>query len=169
MGGLQEERREKYGGFVETGIAGTDEEFVELLKSARWGIGVDGFQGRLMDMHTDQVAKARRMEDVSFRHVGRWTAVDAVLRVVGDEFEVAPETLHKRQYDCMARTVTMYLLGKCAGLNQRQIAPIVGVRTGAAVSEQLRRLRLRLADESVLAKRVDRLESLLCGAVERDY
>jgi REP element-mobilizing transposase RayT len=161
MSGPEGERHQEYRRFVETGIAGTDEEFVKLLKSARWGIGEEAFQDRLIDLHTDQVTKVRRVEDVSFRHVGRWTTVDAVLRAVGNEFDVDPDTLHKRQYDCVSRTVAMYLLGKRAGLTQRQIAPILGTQTGAAVSDQIRRLRFRLAEEPVLAERVSRIESVL--------
>jgi len=61
-----------------------------------------------------------------------------------------------------------HLLGKYAGLTQRQVAETLGLRTGAAVSIQLKNLRETLARDrrlqETLAQAEKRLESLADAA-----
>jgi REP element-mobilizing transposase RayT len=46
----------------------------------------------------------------------------AVLDAVAKEFGLEPSTLRRRQYDCVARAVAAHLLGRYAGMNQRDAA-----------------------------------------------
>jgi len=150
-------QRRAYRRFVETGIAETDEEFLELVKTSPWGIGDEEFQARIRDLHTGQAIRARRKEDVSFRRVSPTATATAVLDVVAAEFGIEAATLRRRQYDCVARAVAAQLLGRHAGMNQRDIGTFLGMGTGSAVCRQLQRLRQRQARHDVLKKQVERI------------
>lgn len=62
-----------------------------------------------------------------------------VLRVVGEAMGVAVEAFGERRRQSVLRAVAIRLLLRHAGLNQRQVAEILGMGTGAAVSWQARR------------------------------
>jgi hypothetical protein len=53
------------------------------------------------------------------------------------------------------------MLCQCGGLTQRQTAEIVGVRSGAAVCLQIRRINERLKKDKTLRRRVAQIEEQL--------
>ena len=150
-------QRRAYRLFVEAGVAETDDEFRKLLKTSRWGIGDEVFQARVRDLHTDRSLEARRWEDVSFRRVEPTLSAACVLEAVSDVFGVDPASLRRRQYDCVARAVAAFMLGRYAGMNQRDIGVFLGMGTGSAVCRQLGRLRERLKDDAELRAQIDRI------------
>ncbi len=151
-------RRIAYRRFVEEGIAESDVEFLEVLKDTTWGIGDDEFRGRIRDLHTDRASQARRPEDVAFRKVTPLRDADDVLLAVAKAFEVPVESLNRRQYGGVARAAAAYLLGRYAGLNQRDIATYLGMGSGSAVCQQLQNLRRKMVDDQQLVTLVKRLE-----------
>ena len=152
-------QRRAYRRFVEAGVAEADEEFLELLKTARWGIGDEAFQARVRELHTEQALAARRQEDVSFRHVAASVPAAAVVDAVARAFRVESAALRQRQYDCVARAVAALMLMRHAGINQRDIAPLLGMGTGSAVCRQLQRLRERQTRDAALRESIERVES----------
>lgn len=154
MGGAKPSERQAYGRFVESGLAETDEELMELLRTARWGIGDHEFQEKIRDRHTSLIGEARRPEDIAFRRVVAVTEASTILRAIGAEFGVEEGMLRRRQYRCQARVVAALLLGRYAGMNQRDVAGYLAMGSGAAVCQHLKRLRVRLASEPELAARV---------------
>jgi hypothetical protein len=79
-----------------------------------------------------------------------------VLDAVAKEYGIETAALRKRQYDCVARAVAAQLLGRYAGMNQRDDAVLLAMGTGSAVCRQLQRLRERQAHEALLTERVKR-------------
>lgn len=154
-------RRPAYRRFVESGLVETDEEFEELLKHTTWGIGDTQFQNRIRDLHTDRTGQAKRPEDVSFRRIAPRMGAAAVLDAVAKEFGIEPSTLRRRQYDCVARAVAAYFLGRYAGMNQRDAAVLLAMGTGSATCRQLQRLRERQTHDPALAERVKRISLAL--------
>jgi putative transposase len=104
MGGSEKRQRLSYRRFVEAGLAETDEEFLSVLKGARWGIGDEEFQGRIRDLHTEAAGHARRAEDVSFRTMQPSREPDDVLADVAKAFDMPVEALRRRRYGCVARS-----------------------------------------------------------------
>jgi len=141
-------QRGAYRQFVEAGIAHTDEEFRDLLRTSRWGIGDAAFQARVRDLHTDRARAARRPEDVSLRAASPSVAAATVLAAVAGAFGIQSAALQHRQYDCVARAVAASMLGRHAAMNQRDAGTLLGMGTGSAVCRQLRRLRERLAHDA---------------------
>ncbi len=157
MGTPKKKRRLSYRRFVEAGIAKTDEELVELLKTSTWGVGDKEFQDQIRDLHAARARKARRQEDVSFRRVAALVSAPAILDAVAKEFNMERTTLQSRHYDCVARAVAAFLLGRYARVSQRDAAIILGMGTGSAVCRQLQRLRDRRATDPALDKHIHRL------------
>jgi len=157
----EKKRRRAYCRFVVAGIAETDDEFLEVLQGSAWGIGGNEFQERIRDLHTDMANQVKRPEDVSFRHAARKVRPEAVLGIVADTFGMKSDDLRKRCYDCVARAVTAQMLGKYAGMNQRDIGGLLNMGTGSAVCQQLKRLRDRRARGSDLDAHIEGIETAL--------
>ena len=163
MDGPARKRRKAYRRFVEAGLAENDTEFRELIKASRWGIGGDAFQERIWDPHTDLAGQVRRKEDVSFRRVEPRIGGEMVLGAVAKVFGIDAGALKKRQYKCVARAVTARMLGRYAGMNQRDIGAFLGMGTGSAVCRQLVRLRQQETQDRGLAARIGHVAVALAG------
>ncbi len=161
MAGSARKRQRTYRRFVEAGLAEEDEEFLEVLNESGWGVGGSEFQERIRDLHTELAHKVKRPEDVSFRHVSREIGPEEVLELVADQFGLKAADLRRRRYGCTARAVAAEMLGRYAGLNQRDIGGLLGMGTGAAVCQQLQRLRERRTCDSDLAGTMEAIVSKL--------
>lgn len=161
MATSENKQRRAYRRFVEAGIAETDDEFLEVLQGSTWGIGGSEFQERIRDLHTGMANQAKRPEDVSFRHAAQKLSPEAVLGIVADVFGMKSDDLKKRRYDCVARAVAAQMLGRHAGMNQRDIGGLLSMGTGSAVCRQLKRLRERRTHDSDLDARIEKMEFVL--------
>jgi hypothetical protein len=139
----------------------TDDEFRDLLKTSTWGIGDEDFQAKVRDLHTDMTLKVKRKEDVSFRRIEPTVSAADVLDTVSRVFGVETERLRQRQYDCPARAVAAFLLGRCVGMNQRDIGVFLGMGTGGAVCRQLKRLGERRKNDRVLHEKMENIQASL--------
>lgn len=146
--------RRAYRRFVEAGLAQTDEEFLEVLRTSTWGIGDEEFQARMRDAHVDRRDRARRVEDVAFRRQVGSVGAEAILATVAAAFGHRPEQLRQRCHGSAARAVAAQMLVRFAGMSQRDVATWLRVGTGAAVSAALKRLRAAQAGDRSLLDRV---------------
>ena len=139
-------RRKAYLRYVESGLAKTDDEFVQLMKSQGVAIGSENFVESVKTLQLRKAAATLKREDVSFRQIRNWkTAEDvktAVRKIVGGRWEQFEEYKNGR----VVRGFTAWALRNFAGLTQREVAKQVGVTTGAAVSMMIDRA---LADPDV--------------------
>jgi hypothetical protein len=161
MGEPPDESRKAYGRYVEAGIAQSDEEFGDLLRTARWGIGDESFQERVRGLHAGRALEVRRPEDVSFRRVTPTVSAAAVLSAVAVVFQIEEAMLRRRLYGCRARAVAALLLGRHAGMNQRDVGAFLGMGTGSAVCRQLRGLRERMISDRSLEEIICRAEAAM--------
>jgi hypothetical protein len=161
MGEPPDESRKAYGRYVEAGIAQSDEEFGDLLRTARWGIGDESFQERVRGLHAGRAQEVRRPEDVSFRRVAPTVSAAAVLSAVAGVFQIEEAVLRRRCYGCRARAVAALLLGRHAGMNQRDVGVLLGMGTGSAVCRQLRGLREQMISDRSLGEMVSRAETAM--------
>ena len=161
MAGPEKKRCRAYRRFVESGIAEADDEFLEVLQGAAWGIGGSEFQDCIRELHADMANQVKRPEDVSFRHIAKKVSPEAVLGIVADKFGMKPDDLGKRRYDCVVRAVAAQMLGRYAGMNQRDIGGLLGMGTGSAVCQQMKRLRARRSCGSDLDAQIGKIESAL--------
>ncbi len=64
------------------------------------------------------------------------------------------------QYGCVARAVAAYLLGRWAGMSQRDLGRYMGLGSGSAVWYQMQRLRQRMARDKELAGRGEAISKI---------
>ena len=74
---------------------------------------------------------------------------------------IGQEYLKERRRDATWRAVASWMLCKYGGRTQRQVAAILGAKTGVAISCQLNTLKRKLADDTKLYAQVARIEKTL--------
>jgi hypothetical protein len=131
-----------------------------LMRSAH-GIGSDGFCEDIEDRYRDLVSQRRQREDISFRRVIRCIPPQRVLDVVARVLSIDRKDLLLRQRDCRWRAIATRMLCRYGGLTQREAARELGLRTGVAVSCQIKLLTRLINTDTKLAKVVRRIERRL--------
>jgi putative transposase len=147
-------RAEAYRRFVETAVSQADAEFIAEAGISRLCIGSEAFRDRVQDLYDRLLRRGRRTEDVAFRRTATRVPVKRVLQAVSEGLGVSQASLLERRRDSLDRAVTSRMLADYAGLTQREAAEVLGLRSGAAVSIQRRRLTQRLKKDRRLARRV---------------
>ncbi|MGD9782584.1 MAG: transposase [Kiritimatiellia bacterium] len=127
-----------YARYVEAGLARTDEEFDRLMKEKGIAVGSESFMAQMKNLHERTAVKSLNREDISFRQLRTLkdskTIEVAVREIVGDGWK----QFQARKAGGTVRAFTAWALRKYAGQTQREIAPRVGVKTGAGVSVMIR-------------------------------
>jgi REP element-mobilizing transposase RayT len=161
VGGRKKDRDERYREFVEAGVATTDEEFAAALWRSAHSIGSEDFREDAEERYRELLEEGHEKEDVSFRRTVRGLDVERILTVVESVSGVAREELLVQQRDCRWRAVAARVLCRYGGLTQRAAAKVLGMRTGVAVSCQLRRLTELAAMDKALRRTIEKIEAEL--------
>ena len=167
LGGRKDDREARYRQFVETGVAENDDEFAAAMWRSAQSIGSADFREDVDERYRTLLKDRRVPEDVSFRRVGNVLPAQRILAVVAAVVGVKANDLTVRQRDNRWRAVTARMLCRYGGLTQRRAAGILGVRTGVAVSCQLRKLTGLLQSDPGLQEEVSRVERRLKKELER--
>lgn len=130
-------RRRRYREFVESGLAKDDRELMVTLKESPRSIGSDAFRAWVDDLHNGLAEKRNRPEDISFRRTTEPLAPAAVLTLVADELQVGVDEFRRCRRGSPLRAVAARCLIRYAAQSQRDVAAMLGVSSGAAVSKQL--------------------------------
>jgi hypothetical protein len=146
---------------VETGVGTDDEEFQSALWRSAHSIGSEDFREEVEGRYRALVGGRGALEDVSLRRVKGEVPGEMILQVVGAVAGVEVKGLTRRQRDSRWRAVAARMLCRYGGLTQREVAPVLGVRTGVAVSCQLRKLAQLLESDKDLEGKVRRIEQKL--------
>ena len=154
MSGPVRERKRAYRRYVEGGLAETDEEWLAMMKSPGLGIGSEGFRRELVQRYTREVAGRVKKEDVALRRVAGRVDVEQVLGDVCRKYGVERDRLREHRKRDVIRPVAAALLQKWSGLTQREIAAVLGVKTGVAVC-----MMLKKAKGTELQRELDRFQA----------
>lgn len=161
MGSGKQTRPGKYRVFVEGGLETADEEFLgELARSPR-SIGNAKFREWVDACYRELLEQRSVQEDVSFRQTGRHLDTELILKSVAKRAGIGQEYLLERRRDATWKAVASWMLCKYGGRTQREVAAILGAKTGVAISCQLKKLRRRLAADVELRSQVEKIEKAL--------
>lgn len=161
MSGKQSQWRRRYRGFVENGLDEADEEFIEAMNESPRAIGSTEFLAWVDKQYHKLIEKQEKLEDVAFRRMQGTIDTETVLGAVAEAFKVDRETILRRQRNTDVRGVAAQLLCQYGGLTQRQVADLLGLKTGAAVSYQIRKVKTARARDKRLAKKFKKLQKEL--------
>lgn len=151
----------KYRKFVESGIAKTDDEFKQLKDASQYTIGSPGFDSRIRSLYKKIIEGRDVVEDVSFRNQIDPLPVEAVITAVCEVFDVKEDVVYTRQRGSSVRPVTAKMLCKFAGITQREVAEVLNLKSGVAVSCQLRKLRKKVEDDDELKGQLEKIAGKL--------
>jgi len=161
MSGKKKQWPARYREYVETGLAEVDDDFRGAMSVSSRSIGSDAFRGWVDEIHHKLASGRRVLEDVSFRHVSEPLSAEDVLETCAEMLEVDESAFRERRRNSPLRAVAAGMLIRFAGRTQRQVADILGIGTGGAVSTQIRKLPERLASDRRLRRTVEQIEQRL--------
>lgn len=161
MSGKRNEWPKRYREFVESGLAESDEDFKVALKLSPHSIGGDGFRAWIDEIYQKRIEGHARPEDVSFRHVTEPLTVQEILDVLSSVFKVDTAEFKRRRHNSPLRAVAIRFLLRYAGITQRDVADLLHIGSGAAVSNQIHRLPEKLSKDRTLRRKVKQAEKLL--------
>lgn len=147
MGGRSKTWRSRYQEFVETGLAESNSEFEAMLAASSRSIGSEAFQARVDELQRKELEGRMRPEDVAFRRPVERLRPQTVLHVFMSVFGIAEDELHKRHRHSLLRSAAARLLIRHAGQTQREVAEMLNIGSGSAVSKQLNRHAEELASD----------------------
>ncbi len=164
VGGRGEGRRHAYREFVEEGLRLPDEVFAgEMWRSPR-SIGDEKFREWVDERHEEAMGRGRLVEDVSFRREPlAGVSVEDVEAAVAKEWGVTVAGLKDRRRGGFVKGVAALMLVKHARLTQREVSARLGLRTGSAVSYQVRRLARQMERDEAISRRIARISRTLAG------
>jgi putative transposase len=151
----------EYRKYVESGLAETDKEWKDAMEESRLSVGGEEFRRWVWDKHMDLLKGRRKKEDVLLRKERGHVGAEEVLKVVAAEHGVAEERMSHRQRGGWVRPVAARMLCRYSGLTQREVAEMLKLKTGAAVSAQMRRLDAEQSGNRELRRQLDRIEEVL--------
>ena len=139
MSGKQKEWPKRYRKFVEAGLAEDDMEFKAVLKDSPRSIGGAAFRAWVDEIYDKRAKSQGAREDVAFRHITEPLEPGLVLKIIAREFKVEVEGFQRRRRNSSLRAIAARYLIRYSGLDQRGVARLLNVGSGAAISKQLNR------------------------------
>lgn len=158
MTGKAKDRPRLYREFVESGLAETDDEFKAALKESPRCIGGDGFRAWIDELYQTLIERSDAPEDISFRRITEPLEPEKVLAVLAEIFEVEKDEFRQRRRGSCLRAVAARYLSRYSGQTQREVAQLLDMGTGAAVSQQVKKLIERLPQDRKLSKMLKKTE-----------
>jgi REP element-mobilizing transposase RayT len=160
-GGRTTEQRREYARFVESSLAQGDEETVLAIKASPLAVGGETFIDWIRAQLIERARQSKHPDDTGLRKVAPVASVDRVLGVAADVMGVAPAALKARRRHSDLRGLAAHMLCRHADLTQREVAAVLGMRSGSAVAFQLQRLAARLKADRTLRCQVAAIERQL--------
>ncbi len=161
MGGKRRKWSKRYQDYVESGLTEPDEDFIAALKESPRCIGSDAFRVWVDELYEKRMERHGRLEDIAFRRITEPLKADLVLRVLSEVMKIESGAFRQRRRCSWDRGVAARILGRYAGLTQREVAQVLGIGTGAAVSRQIHKLSEQLLQDRRLRRLVEQAESRL--------
>lgn len=155
------ERPGRYRQFVESGMAENDKEMQEVMKASALCIGSESFQQFIGGMHQELMGVRHNPEDISFRRTLDALDPERILGVVSKVLGEPIENFREKRRNSPLRAIASKFLLRYGRQTQRDVARLLGMTTGSAVSVQARACDVWIANDSHLARLFRRIERQL--------
>lgn len=153
--------KESYREYVEAGLAETDEEMKHLVRESPLGVGAKEFLRGLKAEVKALRGKRVKEEDIALRREMADLPEEDILVEICKALRIGREGLNRRSRNGWHRPLAAFLLQKHGGLAQREIAGILGLKTGSAVSVQIRLFKAELMRQRDCSRALVRIERRL--------
>ncbi len=150
-----------YRKYVEAGLAETDEEMQQLVRESPLGIGAREYlRGLKAEVKAIRGVRVKE-EDIALRREVANTPAEDILNTICQELGIGREELNLRSRKNWRRPLTAFLLQKHGGLTQREIAGLLGLKTGASISVQVRQFKTAWMRDRDCSRALSRMEAIL--------
>lgn len=156
----------EYRRYVESGLVERDEEMETLKKESPWGIGSAAFLEGIQKRYEKRVRECGSPEDAALRRRRALVESSRIIDCVGKELGLEAGWERRQRHD-LARPILASMLCRYGGLSQREVAPVLGMATGAAVSLQLKRVESARAGSREIARQVERIDNAIALLLKR--
>ncbi|MBM4027711.1 MAG: transposase [Planctomycetes bacterium] len=150
-----------YRGFVEAAVEDIDADFIEAKRASSLSIGSEKFRDKIRRLHEKRLGGKPWGEGAAFRRRGTVRRVEAILATVCGALAIDRASLRRRRRDSWDRAIASRMLCQYGGLTQQQVADVLGIASGAAVSQQLRKLAEAMAADRRLRGQVLKIAAQL--------
>jgi len=150
----------EYRRFVEQGMAETDAEFEALMRNSPRGLGDDDFRGRVDALH-QRAAEGRHDDDILLGRRETPVKPQRAIEAVAAAFKVPYDRVTQRTRGSTARPAAAWLLARYCCLTQREVARWLNLKSGAAVSIQIRNLERKMHGDPGLRRTLNSLRNTL--------
>ena len=157
----QKKQAGAYRRFVGSGLSDIDAAFIADMRRSRLCIGSDDCRVRTKGIYRKRIEGYRCGEDVSFRREAYVIPAEEVLATVSRVLGISEVELQRRSYKSYARPLTAKVLCQYSGLNQREVAALLGLSSGADVCQQIRRLDHQLQRDRFVKKILQQIDNEL--------
>ena len=164
MHGQKRDWPRNYREYVEEGLVEPDGDFEAAYRQSPRSIGGDTFRDWIDALHQEQLEKRLRPEDVSFRRITEPRPAGLVLEVLAEVMGVDVKDFRKRRRSLPLRAVAARFLTHHANLTQREVADLLDIGTGAAVSRQLAGYAVAVKADRKLRRLVQEAEKRIMSA-----
>jgi len=151
----------EYKSYVEAAFKSRDSAFSALLDASTVAIGNDEFVADIKRKHDRFVAGRKPAELAVYGRKKKGVSRSKVLDLIRKEMKVDKSVFYTQSKSNACRAIASLLLYRYAALTQSEIANVLELKSGAAVSLQIRRLRQRMETDIELKRLVDRLRKKL--------
>jgi len=151
----------EYRRFVEAGVENVDAAFLEDQRRSVLCVGSEAFRDKVREMYQRALARQVHKEDISYRRGGGRLSTEQILDAVAEAMGVSRPQCTRQPRSGWVRPVISRMLTRYGRLTQRQVAAVLGLGSGAAVSIQLRRIQEAIAKDPAIRRQVETLERKL--------
>jgi REP element-mobilizing transposase RayT len=138
VGGRSRRRKRLYREYVEGGLAECDDELLEVLEKSPHAVGGEEFLAWVREEYLRLTEEQDVTADIAFRKEIRRLSTEEVVAAVCRRFGISETDLGKKRRDSLIRPVAAGMLSTYAGLSNRAIARMLGLKSAGSVTNQLR-------------------------------
>lgn len=161
IGGRGKNRADRYREFVEAGLAEDDQELREVMAASPLCIGGESFREFIGGLHQKLMAGRKCSEDISYRRMVAALDPELILKVVTEELGAESEAFMQRRRGSPLRAIAAKFLLRYGGQTQRDVARLLKMGSGSAVSVQARKFDTWIAADRRLTRQVLQIQRRL--------
>ncbi len=156
------DKPKSYRKYVEQGLSEDDKELEKAMNHSPLAIGSEAFVEAMEDLQAEQDKQRLVCADVPSKKRHTKLPPETVRKAVCQHFKCTVADVIRRRKKNPIKPVYAVLLKRYCNLSQREIAPLLGVETGAAVSWHIRGFGDEAHEEGIsdydrIARRLNKL------------
>ena len=146
-----------YGKYVEQAFADRDSAFQALMEVSPVAIGGDEFLAEIESIHARFLSGRKPAKLSVYGQKRKGLSKKKVFDTIAADLKIEKEAFFTQSKKTSYRAIAAYMLHRYAGMTQAAVAQALQLKSGAAVSLQIRKINQQIQHEPAMAKTIARL------------